>query len=95
MEVFEMTGFSDALTKKESDAIGYFSQRRPSSGPMRSIYSRIITALRLRNITSMDQLCEMSEKELKRMRGVGDKALVVISDECRNYLMNRREEKQK
>ena len=67
------------------NAIDYFTQRRPASGPMRTIYSRIITALRLRNIDTMDQLCEMSVKELNRMRGIGDKARVIIIDECRRY----------
>ena len=71
---------------KETNAIEYFTERRPTSGPIRVIYSRIITALRLRNISTMSQLCEMSIKELDRMRGVGEKALAVIIDECRNYL---------
>ena len=70
---------------EELNAIEYFTQRRPISGPMRVIYSRIITALRLRNIVTMDQLCEMSVKELDRMRGIGEKAREVILDECRQY----------
>ena len=71
---------------KETNAIEYFTKRRPASGSMRVIYSRIITALRLRNIVSMNQLCEMSVKDLDRMRGVGEKARAVILDERRNYL---------
>ena len=71
---------------EEHNAIEYFTKRRPASGPMRVIYSRIITALRLRNIATMDQLCEMSVKELDRMRGIGEKARAVILDERRNYL---------
>ena len=70
---------------KETNAIEYFTRRRPDSGPMRIIYSRIIRALGLRNIATMDQLCEMSLKELIVMRGIGEKARAVILDECRNY----------
>jgi len=70
---------------KETNAIEYFTERRPDSGPMRVIYSRIVTALRLRNVATMNQLCEMSVKDLDRMRGIGEKARAVILDECRNY----------
>ena len=70
---------------KETHAIEYFTQRRPDSGPMRTIYSRIIRALGLRNIATMDKLCEMSVKELTVMRGIGEKARAVILDECRHY----------
>ena len=76
---------------EDFNATEYFTQQRPASGPMRVIYSRIITALRLRNIATMNQLCEMSVKELDRMRGIGEKARAVILDECYNYFNKSKE----
>ena len=69
----------------------YFMNRRHDSDPMRAMYSRIANAMHIHvpGGISMNRLCRMTEKELKRVRGIGEKARAVIIEECRNYLHTR------
>ena len=66
----------------------YFLSQRPDSGSLRALYTRIANAMNLHNGITMNQLCEMSGKELEKMRSIGDKARAVIIEECRNYSVN-------
>ena len=66
----------------------YFLSRRPDSGSLRPMYSRISYALYIHNEVTMRQLCKMPEKELEKIRNIGDKARAIIIEECRNYLQN-------
>jgi DNA-directed RNA polymerase alpha subunit len=75
-----------AAMPKEINANDYFRSRRPNTDPMRIMYSRIANAMELHGGVTMNRLCQMPEKELKRIRGIGDKALAVVMEECRNYL---------
>lgn len=68
------------------DAREYFLARRPDSGPARPMYNRIAAAMRTRRGITMGQLCQMSEKELKKLRNIGDKGRAIVMMECRNYL---------
>jgi len=71
------------------DAREYFLARRPESGPKRMIYSRIANAMHMRGDITMNQLCEMTDKELKRVRYIGDKARVVVVAERERYLKEK------
>lgn len=71
---------------KDMKAQEYFLSRRPDSGSMRMLYSRIARAVYMHGGVSMKRLCEMSGAELEKIRGVGDKARTVIMDECGRYL---------
>lgn len=71
------------------NASEYFLSRCPDSGPERPLYVRIAHALGHHGTpsgtTTMLQLCEMSEKELKKIRNIGDKSRAILMEECRNY----------
>lgn len=71
---------------KDINAQDYFLSRRPESGSARMLYSRIARALYMHDSVTMNRLCEMSDKELEKLRGIGDKARAVIIEECERYL---------
>lgn len=75
--------------KRDTYVSEYFLKRRPESGSGRSLYTRIINGVvrhqKLNNKITMSQLCAMSEKELKKIRNIGEKARTVILEECANY----------
>ncbi|HBU11464.1 MAG TPA: hypothetical protein DEB31_01640 [Clostridiales bacterium] len=63
----------------------YFLSKRPASGPARKAYSRIANAMLYCGDISMRALCEMPEKQLKRLRNIGEQTLEVLRSECRAF----------
>jgi hypothetical protein len=70
---------------KDISAKEYFKARRPQAKPQRIAYSRIIRAMDMYLDIPMSQLCAMSDKELKRVRNIGEVTLRVIRQECLRF----------
>ena len=64
----------------------YFLSKRPGSGKIQSCYTGIANAfIRRGDDITMEQLCEMPEKDMKSIRLIGEKKLAIVLEECRNY----------
>lgn len=71
------------------NASEYFLAQCPDSGLERPMYRRIANALSRCDDITMEQLCKMSEKELGKVRSIGDKARAIVIVECHNYLKEK------
>lgn len=71
---------------KDINAQEYFLSRRLDSGSVRQTYTRIARAMYMHDSVTMNRLCEMSDKDLEKVRGIGDKARAIIIEECERYL---------
>ncbi len=63
----------------------YFLSKKPAIGPMRKAYSRIAHAMLYCGDISMRELCEMPEKQLRRLRNIGERTREVLRRECRAF----------
>jgi hypothetical protein len=71
---------------RDVSAKEYFLIHRPDSGYMRMTYARISRAFDMFCDISMQELCELPDKELKKVRRIGIGAQTVIREECAKYL---------
>lgn len=71
---------------KDMDSQEYFLSQRPNANSAWQIYARIARAMYMHGGITMNRLCQMTDKELDTIRGIGDKAREVIKAECKNYL---------
>ncbi len=62
----------------------YFNSRESAQEPGRKrLYRRAANAIRMYCDVSMLELCQMSDKQLKRVHNVGDATFALIREECR------------
>jgi DNA-directed RNA polymerase alpha subunit len=63
----------------------YFMSKRLEGGSLQQIYVRISMALSRRGEITMEQLCAMTEDEMRKIRGIGAKSHSLIQEECVRY----------
>lgn len=73
------------------DVYGYFYGDYPDGDPRKTPERRIVAALimRRRQVTSMNQLCEMSDEEIMRLRNIGEKRRPVLLEVIARYKYER------